>query len=140
MSTNKTARHSRVVLIGSQCSTVTVSRYYFRINRISDRIRYSNTQVSIQITGQHVCSGAFIHESWIITVASCVFRYVPLRKVHNNVQNVPAMSSVLIPLRDFSINSKPIFPSAIIIFLNFPFFIVARIYVAIKFQIAISTE
>ncbi|XP_032683068.1 trypsin-4-like [Odontomachus brunneus] len=30
--------------------------------------------VSIQIAEQHACSGAFIHESWIITVASCVFR------------------------------------------------------------------
>ncbi|XP_077275503.1 transmembrane protease serine 9 [Temnothorax americanus] len=30
--------------------------------------------VSIQIAGRHVCSGAFIHESWIMTVASCVFR------------------------------------------------------------------
>ncbi|CAL1683638.1 unnamed protein product [Lasius platythorax] len=29
--------------------------------------------VSIQIAGQHVCSGAFIHESWIMTAASCVF-------------------------------------------------------------------
>ncbi|XP_011863832.1 PREDICTED: trypsin-1-like [Vollenhovia emeryi] len=29
--------------------------------------------VSIQIAGRHVCSGAFIHESWIMTVASCVF-------------------------------------------------------------------
>lgn len=33
------------VLIGSQCGTVIVSRYYFRINRISDRIRYSNTGI-----------------------------------------------------------------------------------------------
>jgi len=40
---NKTICHSHVALIGSQCSTVTVSRYYFRINRISDRIRYPNT-------------------------------------------------------------------------------------------------
>ncbi|KAM0724861.1 Trypsin-1 [Formica fusca] len=30
--------------------------------------------VSIQIAGRHVCSGAFIHESWIMTAASCVFR------------------------------------------------------------------
>ncbi|XP_011059482.1 PREDICTED: trypsin-3-like [Acromyrmex echinatior] len=30
--------------------------------------------VSIQIAGLHVCSGAFIHESWIMTAASCVFR------------------------------------------------------------------
>ncbi|KAH0950523.1 hypothetical protein HN011_001114 [Eciton burchellii] len=30
--------------------------------------------VSVQIAGQHVCSGAFIHESWIMTAASCVFR------------------------------------------------------------------
>ncbi|XP_018401044.1 PREDICTED: trypsin-4-like [Cyphomyrmex costatus] len=29
--------------------------------------------VSIQIAGRHVCSGAFIHESWIMTAASCVF-------------------------------------------------------------------
>ncbi|XP_018359333.1 PREDICTED: trypsin-3-like [Trachymyrmex cornetzi] len=29
--------------------------------------------VSIQIAGLHVCSGAFIHESWIMTAASCVF-------------------------------------------------------------------
>ncbi|XP_012525223.2 trypsin-1 [Monomorium pharaonis] len=29
--------------------------------------------VSIQIAGRHVCSGAFIHESWIMTTASCVF-------------------------------------------------------------------
>ncbi|RLU27368.1 hypothetical protein DMN91_001170 [Ooceraea biroi] len=33
--------------------------------------------VSIQIAGQHVCSGAFIHESWIITAASCIFREKP---------------------------------------------------------------
>ncbi|XP_011166800.2 trypsin-1 [Solenopsis invicta] len=30
--------------------------------------------VSIQIGGRHACSGAFIHESWIMTTASCVFR------------------------------------------------------------------
>ncbi|XP_011694180.1 PREDICTED: trypsin-1-like [Wasmannia auropunctata] len=30
--------------------------------------------VSIQIAGRHICSGAFIHESWIMTAASCVFR------------------------------------------------------------------
>ncbi|XP_067215710.1 trypsin-1-like [Linepithema humile] len=29
--------------------------------------------VSIQIAGRHICSGAFIHESWIMTAASCVF-------------------------------------------------------------------
>ncbi|EFN73595.1 Trypsin-1 [Camponotus floridanus] len=29
--------------------------------------------VSIQIFGRHICSGAFIHESWIMTAASCVF-------------------------------------------------------------------
>lgn len=34
-----------MALIGSQYSTVTVSRYYFRINRISDRIRYPNTGI-----------------------------------------------------------------------------------------------
>ncbi|KAL6435778.1 hypothetical protein ACFW04_005575 [Cataglyphis niger] len=30
--------------------------------------------VSIQIAERHVCSGAFIHESWIMTAASCVFK------------------------------------------------------------------
>ncbi|EFN81464.1 Trypsin-1 [Harpegnathos saltator] len=30
--------------------------------------------VSIEIAGQHACSGAFIHESWIMTAASCIFR------------------------------------------------------------------
>lgn len=43
--TNKTIYHSHVVLIGSQYSAVTVSRYYFRINRISDKIRYFNTGI-----------------------------------------------------------------------------------------------
>ncbi|XP_020300289.1 polyserase-2-like [Pseudomyrmex gracilis] len=44
----------------------------------AERHQYANIedypyQVSIQIDGWHVCSGAFIHESWILTTASCVF-------------------------------------------------------------------
>ncbi|KYN07849.1 Trypsin-1, partial [Cyphomyrmex costatus] len=58
--TNKTICHSHVALIGSQYSTVTIE-FVIPI------------QVSIQIAGRHVCSGAFIHESWIMTAASCVF-------------------------------------------------------------------
>ncbi|KYN23024.1 hypothetical protein ALC57_04808 [Trachymyrmex cornetzi] len=64
---NKTICHSHVALIGSQYSTVTIE-FVIPI------------QVSIQIAGLHVCSGAFIHESWIMTAASCVFRYVLLQK------------------------------------------------------------
>ncbi|XP_003705465.2 trypsin-1 [Megachile rotundata] len=33
--------------------------------------------VSIEKHGNHACSGALVHESWIVTVASCVFRVEP---------------------------------------------------------------
>lgn len=43
--------HSHAVLIGSQYGTVTVSRYYFRINPISRGIRYSNTGIDPDCRG-----------------------------------------------------------------------------------------
>ncbi|GAB1865468.1 Trypsin-1 [Camponotus japonicus] len=42
--------------------------------------------VSIQISERHVCSGAFIHESWIMTAASCVFS-AELSKVSVSVRS-----------------------------------------------------
>ncbi|XP_076231302.1 trypsin-2-like [Calliopsis andreniformis] len=33
--------------------------------------------VSIEKQGNHVCSGALVHESWVITAASCVYRADP---------------------------------------------------------------
>ncbi|XP_017754913.1 PREDICTED: trypsin-4-like [Eufriesea mexicana] len=43
-----------------------------------DNVKYVNIteypyHVSIEKYGSHVCSGALMHESWVITVASCVF-------------------------------------------------------------------
>ncbi|XP_003402914.1 trypsin-4-like [Bombus affinis] len=44
----------------------------------SDNTKYANIieypyHVSVEIYGKHVCSGALVHESWVITAASCVF-------------------------------------------------------------------
>ncbi|XP_014482248.1 PREDICTED: trypsin-1-like [Dinoponera quadriceps] len=52
--------------------------------------------VSIQITGQHACSGAFIHESWIMTAASCVFRTeLPMITVRVRTSNISTGGDVL---------------------------------------------
>ncbi|XP_076178984.1 trypsin-1-like [Ptiloglossa arizonensis] len=48
----------------------------------SENTKYANItdypyHVSIETQGEHVCSGALVHESWIITAASCVFGVNP---------------------------------------------------------------
>lgn len=85
---NKTIRHSHVVLIGSQYRRVTVSRYYFRINRISDRIRYSNIGIDPDCRPTHLQRR--IHTR-IVDYDCGILRFPvrtgTLRKIHNNVQS-----------------------------------------------------
>ncbi|XP_029040170.2 trypsin 3A1-like [Osmia bicornis bicornis] len=54
------------------CDTKTV----FENTKYVD-IREYPYHVSIEKHGIHACSGALVHESWIVTVASCVFRTDP---------------------------------------------------------------
>lgn len=77
-----------MVLIGSQYSAVTVSRYYFRINRISDRIRYFN--IGIDPNSRTTRLQRRIHTR-IVDYDCGILRFqvrALLRKIHNNIPGV----------------------------------------------------
>lgn len=115
---NKTIRHSHVALIGSQYSTVTVSRYYFRINRISDRIRYSNTGIDPDSwttrLQRRIHTRIMDYDCGIL----CFQVRVPA-KIIIYIQSFPLKVTTLILLKDFFHKFKANFVLGRIIFFGF---------------------